>query len=87
MRDILIAARDCQGIWPRHPAHDARIRGMKSSCNRYFAFGSMLSKNELEKPSDDLVEHLSLAEGRYIGLVRGKAYDLTSEVRRMVSNS
>src|SRR6516164_11801660 len=25
--DILIAARDCQGSWPRHPAHDARTRG------------------------------------------------------------
>jgi hypothetical protein len=25
--DILIAARDCQGSWPRHPARDARTRG------------------------------------------------------------
>src|SRR5262245_16025738 len=25
IRDILIAARDCQGSWPRHPAHDAAL--------------------------------------------------------------
>src|SRR6516225_9469023 len=31
--DILIAARDCQGSWPRHPAHNARTRRMKSSSN------------------------------------------------------
>src|ERR1700704_3785138 len=31
--DILIAARDCQGSWPRLPAHDARTLRMKSSSN------------------------------------------------------
>src|ERR1700716_1154095 len=31
--DILIAARDRQGSWPRLPAHDARTSRMKSSSN------------------------------------------------------
>src|SRR5215813_9512793 len=41
--DILIAARDCQGSWPRHPAHDARTRGRNHRVTRHFAFGSFTS--------------------------------------------
>src|ERR1700751_4129884 len=36
--DILIAAPNCQGYWPRHPAHGARTRGWIHRVPRHFAF-------------------------------------------------
>jgi hypothetical protein len=36
----LLPKCDCQGPWPRHPAHDARTRGRSHRVTRHFAFGS-----------------------------------------------